>query len=633
MENIRRCAGVLALLLVMLSTGIGGAQDTDEITAVGSRIVNSLIDELTAGGDNADIDFDTTGTTAGIDRFCNGDIDMVTATRPMTSAEAAICGANDVVHSEFLIAHRIVAFIAHPDAPLECLDGQTLELALKPTSSNSVTDWSFYAEEQSDLAFSLIIPSDDQIEYVLVDGLVAGDGLRRDVQTYADAAEAVALVSETAGALAFLPWDEALADEDSIALLEFGGEAVGVCVLPSAENVEGGAYGAAQSLYVTVNRNRFDTNPSLQQLMRFLTDETNLGAIRAAGFSPATSAAYNLNTDVLTDADAVLASSNGASAFAVPADLSGTVNIVGAASAHRVLARTGDRLTQQNARLELSYLYGGAAAGINSLCSGEADIAVLDAALMSADLDACAANEMVTLSLDIGSQATVLVAHAAEEHTACLTTDQINSVWQGDSAEIIENWSDVAPGFPEQPITLFGLTILDQHTDMLLQTAGQVIPPIRRDTEQDFSPLYRAAAVGNVAGALTYMSWRDYQRVLENEQANIQLVAVDGGAGCIEASPASIEDGSYPLSRSVSLLIREAAMADINVKSYLWTLLDETNWSTVESDGFIGVSAVELPTIRRDVLRAFAEAEAKFPPAVEPAESPAEDDSGEADSG
>ena len=53
-----------------------------EITAVGSRIVNSLIDELTAGGDNADIDFDTTGTTAGIDRFCNGDIDMVTATRP-----------------------------------------------------------------------------------------------------------------------------------------------------------------------------------------------------------------------------------------------------------------------------------------------------------------------------------------------------------------------------------------------------------------------------------------------------------------------------------------------------------------------------------------------------------------------
>ena len=70
----------------------------------------------------------------------------------MTSAEAAICGANDVVHSEFLIAHRIVAFIAHPDAPLVCLDGQTLELALKPTSSNNVTDWSFYAEEQSDLA-------------------------------------------------------------------------------------------------------------------------------------------------------------------------------------------------------------------------------------------------------------------------------------------------------------------------------------------------------------------------------------------------------------------------------------------------------------------------------------------------
>ena len=47
-------------------------------------------------------------------------------------------------------------------------------------------------------------------------------------------------------------------------------------------------------------------------------------------------------------------------------------------------------------------------------------------------------------------------------------------------------WSDVDAAFPETDMTLFGLMSLDAHTDILLQAAGAVIPPVRRDTEQDW---------------------------------------------------------------------------------------------------------------------------------------------------
>ena len=615
MENIRRYAVATALLLAMASISLVQAQENAVISVIGSGIVNALVAELADQHDIAGIEFDTVGTAAGIDRFCSGDIDLATAARQMTAAEGAICGANDVAPNEFLLGHHIVAFIVHPDAPIVCLGASALEGALKPTSSNSVRDWSFTDEEEADSPLTLILPPDDRVDYTILDGMVVGDGLRRDVLTYSDPADAIRLTAETVGALAMLPWRAGLEDMDSIRLLEFRGDDLGVCALPAAENVESDDYGAALSLYIYLNRARLDANPALHPLMRILISESNASALSAMGLTPATAAAYNLNADILADVDA--AATADAAGFVTPDGLSGAIRIVGAANAHQVLEQAADELAGRNEGLTFSYSYAGASAGIASLCRAEADIAVLDAALMADSLADCASNEIETAQLPIGTQAVVLLAHAADAHAACLTPAQIHAIWRGGATESSENWSDINAEFPEQPITLFGLAVVDQHTDILLSTAGQIIPPIRRDTERDFDPLYRAAAVGNVPGALTYMSWPDYQRVLDNDQANIQSVAVDAGEGCVAPSPASIADGSYRLSRGASLLIREEAMADINIQSLLWTLLNDLNWSKVEGEGFVGATILELPSVRRGLQRAFTAAAAKFPPSAE----------------
>ena len=624
MENIKRRAAVTALLLALASISLVQAQENDAIMVTGSRIVNALVAELADQAGSAEIVFDTTGTAAGIDQFCNGDIDLATATRQITAAERAICSANDVVHNEFLLAHHIVAFIAHPDARMACLDASTLEAMLKPTSSNNVKDWSFYPDQDADLLLTLILPADDQVDYAIVDGLVVGDGLRRDVLTYADTADAVRLTAETAGALAFLPWQASLEDNESIRLLEFRGDDLGACASPAAESVESDEYSAALSLYIYLNRARLDANPALRPLMQRLIGDGNAAALPAIGLTPATALAYRLNADILAD---VAAASAAAGGFVAPDELSGVVKIVGAALAHPVLQPVADQLSGRNESLEFNFVYAGTKAGGTSFCLGEADMVIVDAPLLTLEdsLGDCAANEIAMTPLPLGSQATVVLAHAADAFAACLTPPQINAIWRGDSTELTKNWSAIDSEFPEQPLTLFGLTTMDQHTDILLQTAGPIIPPIRRDTEQAFDPLYRAAAVGNVTGSLTYMSWLDYQRVLASDQANIQLVAVDDGDGCVVPSPTSIADGSYPLSRRASLLVHQEAMADINIQSFLWTLLDELNWSMVEDEGFIGVTALELPPARRDLQRAFMAAMAKFPPPAEAAGAVPED--------
>ena len=628
MARFRLCA-VFFSLLCLAFLGIARAQPDEEFSVAGSAIVNAIIEDLAAASGKRGVNIVSTGSSRGLEALCGGELDLATASRKMSSDERADCDANEISFSEFLIGHHIVAFVAHHDTPTQCLQFDQLEDLLRPTASNQVKDWSFYSEESAELPLSVWLPGVDDLAYIIADSVIVGYGLRLDGQRYESADEAIAAVADTAGALALVPWSNELGSKGALKVLEVGDSEFGGCTPPSAENVESEGYAFALSLYVYVNRARLAGNVNLSDMMQFIVSGASSTVIEMAGANPPSGAIYELNAKILADADGAPGLTGDDEDFLIPFDLSGEIRIAGAANTHQTLSRTAEGL---GAQLIVDQEFAGMLAGIGSLCQGEADIAALDGLAPANTMQACVENDIVTVPLHLGAQATVLLANAENEAAACLTTQQINAIWRADSAGSAKNWADIAGMYPDLPLTLFGLTSLDIYTDILLQTAGQVIPSVRRDTEQDYNPLYRAAAVGNVSGGLTYMSWPDFQDVLNNEQPNIQLVAVDGGSGCIEPSVSTIEDGVYPLSRRASLLVSEASLADVKVQAFLWSLYNEDNWTALQGDGFLAASLLELPIMRSDLLRRYAEAESLYRPiADEPdteADNADEDSSG-----
>jgi hypothetical protein len=127
----------------------------------------------------------------------------------------------------------------------------------------------------------------------------------------------------------------------------------------------------------------------------------------------------------------------------------------------------------------------------------------------------------------------------------------------------------------------------------------------RLDTELNDDPLYRAAATANVEGALTYMSWPEYEDVLSNNQANIQLVAV--GSDCVLPSAETIADGSYSITRPGQLIVNQAALARTEVMSFLWYLLSDENIQYLEDAGFIGVTFADLAEARNTLQSVYTE--------------------------
>lgn len=612
MRFLPRSIALLWALTMLTAGSISAAQDEAHVTIIGSGIANSLIETVAESLSQDDIKLTTTGTAAGIEQFCGGGMAVASAARPISAAEAANCLENEVEYSEFLIAHKIVAFAANGTLPATCLSRSQLESYLKPSMSNQATDWSAFVTEGEAPALTMLAPSAETLEYAIVDELVSGDGLRRDVLEYSDISEAIALTAETAGALAMLPYTPALNDRDGLNVLGFEDEEDAACIEPSAENVEANLYSAAQTVYVYVSRAALQSHESLAGLIEQLTTEVNADAIIRAGFVPASAEAYAINAQVLADPTSAVSLGDGETDFVVPPNLSGAIRVSGVANVYQLLERSATTLTTANPQLQIDLEVSNASDAIEDLCAGELEIALVDTAVDQLDLQACQDNGVQTMWFPIGTQATVLLGNSADEFAVCLSHNQIIKIWLATSADAVSSWNEVDESYPEKNMVLFAPFNADRYADMLLARAGEATAPVRRDTETSFDPLYRAAAVGNVSGSLTYMSWQDYLDVLNSDRANVRSVGVDAGGGCVIPEAASIRDGTYPLSRSANLLVSEGALADVNAQSLLWSLYADDSWDAFQREGFAGMERADFGPLRRQLETQFRLAESKF---------------------
>lgn len=589
------------------------AQDTADLQAYGSGVVLPIVQEI-AELQNVAISFTVTGTDAGFAAFCDGSVALVGATRPISAEESNQCLGNDVSYQELLVGHEVLALIANPnDAPLTCLLQADINRAFAPSSAGTILDWSALAGEpveegaEDPLPLTVYAPTPQTLTYTQLDALVSGDGLRRDAALQSEE-QIITAVARESGALGAVNLEAALNAGDSVLILDID-DGSG-CFLPSAENVENRFYSAATRLFVYVNTSEAEAlAPVLEALSN---EEASSEIVRATGVTPPSASAYEQNALIVRgEVEPGRSFSQDVTNFEIPAVLVGEVRGGGAANATNWARRVSDSVTSLHANLTINLVFEGESAGLRRLCNGEVDfIFSYQQSLNSEQLAACTANNITPEILPVGARATVLVANQADDFSLCLTTARIRSLWESASTDTITNWNQLGESFPDLDVTLFGYNGSDATTDLLFAGTSGPVLTARQDTEVSFDPLYRAAATANVSGAITYMSWQDFLRVQANGQQNIQLVAVDNGAGCIVPSEQSINDGSYALSQHVSLIINQASLTDINVRSYLWSLFADDNATIIDSEGLVGLSFATLPSYRATLEQLFARADA-----------------------
>lgn len=605
-KPLQRITGAFLLLIWIIGAANMLAQEDTVITASGSGIVLPLLPELvTASGTDLTLKTTVTGTSAGLEAFCAGTTTLAAATRPLSAEEETACNTNNIEFMELLVGHYIMAVVGNPaDTFYTCLSLTSLNQIFAPATGSQTTNWNVVTASSGevfpDLALSTAVVTDDIPAAALLDALVSGDGIRSD--TIRGTTEAIInSVGETPGMLGVIDLQSALAAADQVKLVNIDpqGETPG-CITPSAGSVEANSYSAAYPLYLYVNRAQAE---SFAAFLAFFNTPDFITAVNSAGYTAPMPAALANNQRIIAGEVTGRVFSREEVSYQIPPTLEGAVTVGGSGSQLQFYQNVANTLTEQYPNFNVTFNIEGDIAGYRRLCNGELDMVIATTAMTNEQLAACTANNITLFTQPMGTQAVVLLGHEGDNHSLCLTQEQIATVWGASATNTIKNWNDVSDAFPDQAITLFGIREGNYVSDILLQQPSGPVLPVRIDTELSADPLYRAAAAANVEGALTYMTWNDYQRVLANNQAGIQLVSVDSGNGCVQPTEATILDGTYPLGQSSQLIVSQASLANEPVKAYLWSLFTNENFAGLQVNGLLGLDFDGLAALR-DTLQA-----------------------------
>ncbi len=617
-------------LLTCLTSPIALFAQEDGLAVAGSGIANPL---FTALADDAGLTYDinTTGTDVGLDQFCNGQVQMTTATRALTIPEEQLCEQNGVIFSEMLLGYEVLAFIAHPERTDEaaCLTTADLNALLSPTAIETAT-WQAFAGEEDDVQVNLgeleaeataeaeVAPIGDSINvylppantstYAFLDQTITGIGFRADAQTLDSEAGVIDAVADDDGGFGVVRLSLlANAEAEGVITSELQNPELGRCVEPSAESASDISYMARQPIYIYV-ADAVRDNEDVAAFLDTITNPDNAATVTAAGFTAPTGIDYEISQEARLETGRQF--SRSVTEYQIPPSVAGTVTVEGGAAGFSLINSTVGVFTQQYQNVTIAPNLDGVPIGLRRLCNGEIDVAITYEPLSQETLDNCEAIDINVLEVEIGQQVAVLVANEADDYLTCLTTGEIASVW-GATAQPITNWQTVNGDYPDQEFILFaGSSLGDPIPNfMLVQAAGSGVP-LREDVETDRDPLYRAAAVANVPGSLTYMTWADYQAVLENEQGRIQLVAVDAGQGCITPTEETILTGEYPLTRTLRLAISRRALERVEVQSFLWFMFEDDRFGQFENNNFDLLTLRDLANIRDTLQTAYEEAQA-----------------------
>jgi len=652
-------AVALCLCLFALST-LAQEQEDGDLTITGSRLIveNILSPALDASGVELAADLTSSGTNTGLEAFCSGDAAIAGATRVLTLTEGEFCDSNRVEFVEYLVGYDAIALIANPELSfVECLTANDLNTLFAPSASADVTNWTASGlADATDTPLSVFLPATDSATYFLLDNAVDGFGLRPDATIATE--DIVAQVASTPGAIGVTDLNTAM-NAEGVNLVELNTSELDTCVLPSPETIDSREYATANQLMLYVNTDAFETE-NLQAFLAYLLSGTADDIITQAGFTPPSSEAATLNQQILAgEAELGRQFSRDVIAFEIPSDVIGAFTIGGTTNAVTYLNNVTSAFARNYPSVTINVNTFGEIRDATVFCNGTGEVDILSTGTPLEDItitlpdvtdlpdpettpeaestaepalddappmasipliENCDNNNVEPITFDLGTRAAVLFGNANAEFLApageavCLTQDEVRTIFGAPSTDTVTTWDAVRDGLDAVDLFTFAPPLgTSRYADLLLAQPGSPVIPMRSDiTEVNRDTQYRAAAVANAPGTISFMGWNEYQELPEEQQANLRLFQINNGETCITPSLETITNGDYPYTEVTSIVVDNNRLNDQGLVSVLWFMFSDENFQLLEDAGFIGLTANDLPAIReqlQDTYDAFAAAE------------------------
>lgn len=250
----------------------------------------------------------------------------------------------------------------------------------------------------------------------------------------------------------------------------------------------------------------------------------------------------------------------------VPPGLEGRVRVGGSdllLSCSELMAR--DFVARAN-KVDTTVVGGGSGASIQALLEGKIDLAVSTRPMLRAELAKFTEKKVEFVEVPVAVEAIALVASRENAWLDFLTVDEFRRLWLPSDA--VRTWKDVRDSWPDIPIERFvrePSTGFETTLRPVLGGDASLLAAAKKLREEQLF-----MAVGAAPGGLGMTD--SISAIGQAKQLN--LVAIDGGAGPVSPTEASVGNGHYfPLCRPLLLYVDREALNRPEVEAFVWFYL------------------------------------------------------------
>ncbi|MCS6991730.1 MAG: PstS family phosphate ABC transporter substrate-binding protein [Chitinophagales bacterium] len=288
--------GLCAVAFVMVQCGSSERQSSVTTLRIdGSStvypITEAVAEEFQKQHPDVRITIGVSGTGGGFKKFCNGEVHITNASRPIAPGEVSNCSGRGLHFIELPVAYDGLAVVVHPDNTwVDKLSLSELRRIWESAAQGKITNWNQVRPGFPDMKLQLFGPGTDSGTFEYFTEAVMGErgNSRGDYTASEDDNVLVQGVNANPGALGYFGIAYYLENHEKLKLVPIDdeNEANGTAaVTPSEQTVQDGTYGPlARALYLYVRQE--DTIPEIvNRFVDFYLEHVNTLA-REVGYIP-----------------------------------------------------------------------------------------------------------------------------------------------------------------------------------------------------------------------------------------------------------------------------------------------------------------------------------------------------------
>ena len=246
------------------------------------------------------------------------------------------------------------------------------------------------------------------------------------------------------------------------------------------------------------------------------------------------------------------------------ASLEGEIVIDGSSTVYPVSVAAAEDFRKEYPSVQIPVGISGTGGGFKKFTAGETVVSDASRPIKDSERELAAENGVTFIELTVAYDGLSVLVNPNNDWATCLTTQQMNEIWKPDSN--VTNWNQIDPSYPDLEIILYGPDADSGTFDYFTEEINGDTGIVRDDFFPAVDDNVLVQGIAGDRGALGYFGYAYY--VANTDK--LKLAGVDGGAGCIEPSEETINNGSYsPLSRPLYIYVNVASLQREEVKAFV----------------------------------------------------------------